>query len=189
MTEYTDVATRVPPGKIGKAEVLHDTPDEFARLRAAMEGLPLENRTYVRLVVDRTLFMTDAYFERRTNRAVMERARGDVLVAGLGIGLILDPILKKAKSVTVVEKNADVIALVGRHFPTVNHVHADIFDWNPPKGARWDVIYFDIWPDICEDDLEEAERLEEKFRKHLHKGGWMRSWTVFANESVPQRRR
>lgn len=182
--KYTDVVRRVPSGKIGKAAIIHDKPDRFTRLRAAINGFALDDRTHVRLVVGDTVYMTDAQFERRTNFNVVLKAKGDVLIAGLGIGLILDPIIEKAKTVTVVEREADVITLVGRHFPKAQHVQADIFQWTPPKGAKWDTIYFDIWPDICEDDLEEAKALRKRYRKYLRRGGWMGSWTTYANRVV-----
>jgi spermidine synthase len=128
--------------------------------------------------------MTDAEFERATNVEFMDAARGDVLIAGLGIGLILDPIIPKCKSVTIIERERDVIKLVGPHFPSVKCIHADIDSWTPERGAKYDVIYFDIWPDICEGDLMIAKRLHSRFRKYLRRGGWMRSWTTFANQAM-----
>lgn len=186
---YTDVIARVPPGKVGVAELVHDTPSELTRLRAAIQGQPLGREKYARLLIRGRLYMTDAEFEWRTNSEPVMRARGDVLIAGLGIGLILDPIIEKAATVTVVEHEADVISLVAPHFPTVKVVHADIFKWEPEKGAKWDMIYFDIWPNISEDDLDEAKALRKRYRKFLRKGGWMGSWTAYANAVVHRTRR
>lgn len=187
MSTFTDVINRVPPGVIGKAKLVHDEPDELTRLRAAMHGQPLDSKKYARLFVGNRLVMTDADFEKRTNGEVVWRAKGDALIAGLGIGLILDPLLKKCTSVRVIEKEADVIALIGPHFPKAQIVHADIFDYTPQRGSKFDTIYFDIWPDICSDDLTEATKLHRKFKNYLRPGGWMRSWTRTANQAMGRR--
>jgi spermidine synthase len=181
---YTDVIAKIPPGTIGVAKLIHDSPDPLTRMRAARDGQPLNREKYARLIIRGKLYMTDAEFERWTNVDFVQAAKGDVLIAGLGIGLILDPIIPKSTSVTVIEREPDVIKLVSPHFPSVKVVEADIEKWEPPKGTKYDTIYFDIWPDICEGDLMIAKRLHSKFRKYLRKGGWMRSWTTFANRAM-----
>lgn len=186
--EYTNVIARIPTGEIGRAQLIHDTPSELTRMRAAWDGQPLYRDKYARLILNGEVMMTDAEFERRTNRAVLDKARGDVLIAGLGIGLILDPIIAKADSVTVVENSADVIALVGPYFPSCKIVEADILTWKPRRNQAFDVIYFDIWPDICEDDRTEAAKLHRRFSKHLKAGGYMESWCRIALRASHRRR-
>ena len=173
--------TIIPATKIGRAEVVHDRPSSLERLRGAIHGMPLEERTYTRLLVNGDLMMTDVDFEQRTNTLVVSRARGDVLIAGLGIGMILVPILQKREvnSVTVVEKERDVIACVApRFFPSakLKVIRADIWTWRPEPFPRYDAIYFDIWPDICTDNLAEITKLHRAFRKYLKPDGWMDSW-------------
>ena len=187
MSAFTDVVATVPPGEIGIARIVHDSPDEFTRLRAAIKGMLLDQSKFVRLFVGDTLMMTDARFERISNLTVIDRAKGKALVAGLGIGLILKPLIKACSSVTIIEKHADVISLVGPRFPECTVIHSDIFDWTPAKGTKYDTIYFDIWPDICTDDLDEAQQLHRKFRKYLAKDGWMGSWTTVANKLMRRR--
>lgn len=53
---------------------------------------------------------------------------------------------------------------------------ADIFTWSPPKGTKYDVTYFDIWPDICTDSLKEIARLHQRFGPRMAPGGWIGSW-------------
>ena len=120
MNGYTPVADIVPPGEQGVAKIEHfeigKKESEFTSMRAAM-GRPSEyvpEGKYVRLEVKRGLMMTDTRMEQLTNMAAVRAARGDVLIAGLGIGMVLIPILKKpeVKSVIVIEKYQDVIDLV-----------------------------------------------------------------------------
>lgn len=187
---YTDVISRVPPAQFGAASINHDTPSPFERLRGAMSGQPLGRESYCRLLIDGKCYMTDAEFERRTNREFMTKAHGDVLIAGLGIGLILDPLFDRCTSVTVIEKSSDVIGLVARHYPKATIIHADIFDWKPPIGSMWDTIYFDIWPTINADEVKaESRKLERKFKKYLRDDGYMQSWNRIALEAIPRSRR
>ena len=46
----------------------------------------------------------------------------------------------------------------------------------PARGQKWDVIYFDIWPDICTDNLQEMDALHKKYNRCKVRGGWMNSW-------------
>ena len=168
----------IPPGKSGNVEIVHDKASKLEVLRSAVKGIMTEERTHVRLLIDCRCWMTDAHLEQRTNRELLYQARGNVLLAGLGIGLVLPPILEKKEvdSVTVIEQNADVIALVAPHFKKVKVVCADIFEWEPPAKTKFETIYFDIWENICVDNLEAMAVLHKKFRKYRAKGGWMESW-------------
>ena len=58
-------------------------------------------------------------------------------------------------------------------------ITADIFAWRPPRGSRYDVIWFDIWPDIAPTRLPEMARLHRRFAAFLGRGNprrWMESW-------------
>lgn len=90
---------RIPATALGSVKVVHDTPDELTRLRAQMNGQPLTAEKYTRLFIDGQLWMTDAEFECWTNADFVRAASGDVLIAGLGLGLTLPPVLEKASVV------------------------------------------------------------------------------------------
>lgn len=132
----------------------------------------VEPGTYVRLTGNGKFWMSDTPAERRDHRvaewAMMERP-GHVLVGGLGIGMIVHVALQTpgVESVTVVEVNPDVIALVAHQFqdPRVEIVQADIWEWQPPKGKRYSVAYFDIWPELSPDNLEDYGRLKRRFAR------------------------
>jgi len=111
----------IPPQERGTVKIVHDTPDALTRLRAARDGQPLRAPAYTRLLINGSVWMTDADFECATNREVIERAHGDVLIAGLGLGLILPPITRKRSvtSVTVIDNPAELST------PAVNLLAAD----------------------------------------------------------------
>ena len=191
--QWVPVAPHIKPGECGSAQIEHFTvstsDSAFSALRP---GSYVPPGSYVRLFSNGDLVMSDTCMERNTNwyflHAVNTRAgRGDldVFVAGLGLGMILLPILplKPVKSVTVIEQNPDVVSLVEpplREYmkqteseAKLEIITADALEWRPPKGRMWDVIYFDIWPFICLDNLEQITKLKRRFARRKRDGGFM----------------
>jgi hypothetical protein len=140
-----------------------------------------------------TVWMSTHHPERLSNLPVLQNAKGHVLIAGLGMGLIIYPLLmdRDVKSITVVEKNKDVIKLVepyihrlsydyqnhdefARPRCIINIHNADIFKFKPVPG--YNTIYLDIWPTICLSNLKQIWKLKDRFKKHLAPGGWMGAW-------------
>jgi hypothetical protein len=175
----------IPEGTCGVAKVVHFEVSKddsmWTAIRAILDPMSyVPPGKYAKLIVNGCLNMSDTRMEHHTNFEVVHQARGNVLLAGLGLGMILHPILKKPEvlSVTVIEKCADVIALIS---PTVKHprltiIHGDIYEWKPAKGTKFDTIYFDVWSDQSTDDLEDMRKLHMRFRPYKVKEGWMNSW-------------
>jgi hypothetical protein len=171
----------VPEAQIGIASVEHfDVSQAASRFSALRIGNYVPAGRYAKLKVNGFLVMSDTSMEHQTNWEFVDEARGNVLVAGLGLGMILHPVLAKPEvlSITVIEKHADVISLVG---PTVTNpkltiLNADIYEWKPEKGAKFDTLYFDIWAEQSTDTLEDMRKLHMRFRSFKAKDGWMNSW-------------
>jgi spermidine synthase len=183
---------------VGDARIEHYTISEeeakFACMRAAINARRSEEvdaGNYVKLYVDGALAMSDTRMEQDSNYEFLYQANGHVLVAGLGIGLILLPALQKkeVKSIEVVEKSADVIHAVEMQLRSYimnqklnrkwSVIQGDIFKYKPERGKKWDTIYFDIWYDICGDNLEEITKLKRKFARRLNRENpkcWMGAW-------------
>ena len=138
---------------------------------------------YVELSVNNILMMSDTDMEKRTNYEFISNAKGDVMIAGLGIGLILHNLEKKVKtgevkSITVYEKYQDVIDLITpyyKHLPITVKCE-DILNYLPPKEEIYDTIYFDIWPTINTDNLKDIKILHNRWKFHKRQDGWMDSW-------------
>lgn len=180
MSMFPAMIDLVPEGRVGNAEVVHFDISDAAAMMESMRGQMTFSGRYAELRVYGQLVMSDTSYEKRSNYGVVLQARGHVLIAGLGLGMILHPILAKAyvESVTVVEISADVIELIRPTLPTDSRltlVNADISTWRPPKGTKYDCIYFDIWPDICTDNLAEMRRLHQAFKFFKAPDGWMES--------------
>jgi hypothetical protein len=185
----------LPEGRSGNVRLEHYKVTELGaaahNIRHAQNGSPemaIYPGTFVRLIVGKELMMSDAPYEAQSNRDLIEGARGKVLIAGLGMGMVLVPVLRNPEvtSVTVVEKSKHVIKLVEKPLLangpfTENEkmklvvVQGDINTFKP-KASSYDFIYFDIWPTISSKNLPEIDSLKKRYRKSLRPGGEMRVW-------------
>lgn len=127
--------------------------------------------TYVVLRQSGQVVMSNTPMEKRTNDEFVENAHGHVLIGGLGIGMVLlaiqdDP---EVESITVVEKNREVLDIIQPQLKLnskVRIVHADIFEYEP--DMKYNTIWIDIWNTIDSDVYQdEMVPLMNKYRKHL----------------------
>lgn len=188
--QFPDMKTIHKPAEIGEAKIDYRTVSKHEAVMSAWGGWLsyCPPGTYARLRVGGQVVMSDTPMEHSTNWNFAHKVNGDVLIAGLGLGMIVFPALvhERVKSITVIEKSADVIALVWpkvkkrneRKIP-VNVIHCDIHEWKPERSLKWDTIYFDIWPNICGDNLEEIAKLHHRFKVFKNRANpqaWMGSW-------------
>jgi hypothetical protein len=135
------------------------------------------------------LMMSDTPYEIKAARFLKWEANGHVLIAGLGLGATTLPVLQNpaVKSVTVIELNRDVIAIVEpalkRAFPEAGQkliVHCDdALTWKPAKGQLFDTMWFDIWPSISADNLPEMTKMKRHYAKRLNRKNpkcWVGVW-------------
>ena len=92
--------------------------------------------------------MSDNELEHKTHQHFLPNAYGDILSAGLGLGMIHTPLMQNEnfKSITIVEKSQEVIDLVWDHCPKDERftiVHSDIYDYEPTQ--KFDIGWFDSW--------------------------------------------
>jgi hypothetical protein len=123
--------------------------------------------------------MSDTPTEIFTNVEFVSRVHGDILIAGLGLGIMLKMLqeMPEVKTVTVIEKNREVIDLVADQLQLPDNfkiVEADIFHYVPEQ--KFDVIYFDIYSDLSPIELAFLDSLENQFKPYLKESGWIGSW-------------
>lgn len=94
-------------------------------------------------------WMTNLVWEQGYHRDYLRKVRGDVLLAGLGLGydVWLVKNMEKVKSVTVVECEYDVIDLVWKHVKNNKSkiIHDRILNYMKNTDKRYDFIFFDIF--------------------------------------------
>jgi hypothetical protein len=125
---------------------------------------------YKRIMRNGSVVMSNTPAEISDYRHFVWKAKGSVLINGLGLGCVLADVLKKesVEKVTVIEISSDVINLVAPFFKTdsrVSIIQADAFTWKPLKGERYNAVWHDIWDNICADNLDEMAKLHRKYGK------------------------
>jgi spermidine synthase len=169
----------VPDGICGDFSVeTYTVSEQDSRFSTFNRGDYVPAGTYKRLMRGNTVVMSNTLMEVQTNMDFIRQAHGRVLINGLGLGMILNAILKKevVTEVYVIEKYSEVITLVGPSFcwdQRVKIIQADALEYKPPKGIKFDCVYHDIWDYICSDNLVEMGKLHRKYGK-LTK--WQDSW-------------
>ena len=166
---YISMAEILQPCKVGSAEIQIFTVDEKASSYTFFRSYVPAGK-YARLKINGHVIMSDTPMEWRTNRECIYYAHGDVLIGGLGIGMIIMAIQdnESVKSITVVEKNPDVIAAVKDQLPLngkVRIIEGDVYTYVPDR--KYDCVYMDIWGDISEDTYTDMVKLKRKYGHFL----------------------
>jgi len=191
LTRCDNYKVTVPEGRSGNWAVERFAVSEedaaFTRIRqAATQGREraVPAGAYTRLMLGGEVVMSDTPAEIQDHLEFINRARGRVLVHGLGLGVCLAAALRKPEvdHVTVVEKSSDVLKLVAPHYRAQHNgrltiIKGDAFCWTPPRGSRWNVVWHDVWNTICGDNLDDMRALKARFRKRCHwQGCWSEEW-------------
>lgn len=173
----------VPEGISGDWSVTKFTvgDHDIRAISYALHGRPVPPGIYTRLVKKGVFapMMSDTPAEIQDHLDFIYQAKGDCLINGLGLGIVLKAILAKPEvtHVDVVELEQDVINLV---WPTykdnngrVTLYHADAFTIQWAKDKYWDCAWHDIWPSICTDNLPEIAKLKHKYARRAR---WQKAW-------------
>lgn len=180
----------VPEGRIGNWAIerftIGEKDAEFANVKSLFSGgcTHYHPGTYTRLISKASPhcspLMSDTVDEILDHLSVIREAHGQVLINGLGLGVVLQAMLRKpeVEHVTVIEYSPDIIALVEPHYRKMfgdkfTIIQADAFTWEPPKGKRYDVVWHDIWGDYNTELLPQMTKLHRKYGKRC---GWQGSW-------------
>jgi len=189
----------VPTGRSGRFEISRFTISKAAERRinkrnfySQAQDRNVEEGTYTRLMRDPAIValqgdapvvvMSDTPAELRDHAEPVRRAEGRCLVHGLGLGVCVQAMLDKPEvsHVTVIEQSPDVIKLAADHYLSnprykgrLEIVMGDALSWKPPAGARWDVVWHDIWDSIDVDNWGTMKRLHRRFGRRAE---WQGSW-------------
>lgn len=147
-------------------------------------------RPYICLVQNDNLhMMTDHPTETVTNQHFIDRAKGDVLIFGMGLGLIIFPLLEDSEitSITVVEMDEHLINDVSSIIKSKDSrgilkiVNGDAFEYHKQIDTeKFDTIYFDIWQNVDDNAYTEMNFLHRSYYKFLKSSdSFMDSWLYF----------
>lgn len=136
----------------------------------------IEAGEYYGLYCNGKLIMSNTPAEVNDHYKFIQKAKGKVLIGGLGLGMVLKCLLEKkdVTKVVVVEQSTDVIKLVAPSYTNdlrVEIVNANIFEYKPDEA--FDCAWFDILDDISGDEYPEMKKLHRRFGRYV---GWSDSW-------------
>lgn len=138
--------------------------------------------TFPVLWIDGKLAMSASPQEKLMMKEGAKGARGNALVGGLGLGLVLEYLRPKCESITVVEKNPNVTELYkairkpGK--PLYDRIIHDTIEnvLKRTESPRWDYIFVDTWFDGDYEYLPHLNWLEQKAHDALRPRGMIRMW-------------
>lgn len=194
------IRSSVPEGETGNARVERFTIDEEGANRHNLHSVfhPGWDRyvvpgTFTCLRINGQLVMSDTSAELHDSVQFLQKAHGDILIGGLGLGWIVQLLLcmpnkrpsyeeqRPITSITVVEISPNVLDLVGPHLKglpggnKVSFINEDALRWNP-KGKRFTCAWWDIWIDANQDNKPQYTILLRRWGHRVEfQDAWQRS--------------
>jgi hypothetical protein len=160
-----------------------DQESQFSRMRSFNPSQfgrgYLPPGTYTRLTIGGVLQMSDTPDELRDALQFVRRARGRVLVTGLGLGCVVRGLLRneQVERIDVIERNIHLVEHMTRNPTWVGpgvmgtgrlevwwgdayQIKATRF----PPGSRWDMAWHDVWSGISSDNIPQYRALRQHWR-------------------------
>ena len=167
--------TRVPIGtELDNWIFQHYSEDDIERNRSVhlsidVSGFDRDIDKGLTCLIDKRsnhIVMTDCQMELDDFKGFYESASGDIVIAGLGGGFILEPLIEKEsiKSITVIESDSDLCDLLSPLYPEVQIVNMSAFDFSPPDNQIFDYAWLDIWYTSGKSEYNSMCSLKEKFQ-------------------------
>ena len=178
----TRIQVNIPAGVSGNFEIAHYTNQTTDRQWQMYLEMKNENHSnYCVLIKDNCPMpiMQDSEGEYREHQWLWDNATGNVLIGGLGIGMVNEFLINapNISSVTIIENSQDVIDLVWPYCAKDSRftlIKADIETWTPPANSHWDIMWFDTW--ITDNPLSYKgyiSAMKHKYSSYCNKiGAW-----------------
>ncbi len=149
----TRIEVNIPEGISGNYIIRHYTRETESRdwqMYLNMKDEPYDNHTVLIKDGCKMPIMQDSQAEYNEHQWLWDNVTGDVLIGGLGIGMIHQALIDNPNvtSVTVIELEQDVVDLVWEHCAkddSFTLIVADFETWNPPENSSFDTVWGDTW--------------------------------------------
>ena len=143
----------------------------------------LQQNGYNFLWIDGELWMWDIPAEIELQKDIAAQAYGDVIVAGLGLGIVQKFLLQNSKvnaaNLLTVEKYKEVYDCCREKRIIVGDTVGGIFicDWFDICGEdKYDCVIGDIWPEISSKHLDLYKKFKTKALTRLKPNGKILGW-------------
>lgn len=136
---------------------------------------------------ENSCMMSDTPMERFTNQEFINNATGNILIAGLGIGMLPAALVLKddVSSITILENDQEIIDMVEpllqkyvNGHEKIHIIKANAYTFPLTyDGPKFDYLWLDIWADFpnTEEDVEMFESLFSKYKPIMNEprmNGW-----------------
>jgi len=128
------------------------------------------------------VWMSDTPFEYEGVKKHVEKAHGNVLTSGLGLGLfvVLAMIKDNVEKVDIVEREQKVIDLVFSQISVISGgkceaICDDLYHFLETTDRQYDYIYLDIWPDHF-GPIEDVDKAVAAAQRCLSNDGQVGFW-------------
>ena len=132
------------------------------------------------LWIDDDCWMWDFETEVKAQQELADKARGDVLVVGYGLGIVQKMLVKigQATSILTIEKFPEVLEenmrVFGKHYGRT--IIGDFFNMDEGEPKWFDTVIGDIWLDVTPGYLETWLAFRRKAQRLLKPGGQILTW-------------
>ncbi len=138
----------------------------------------IKQKNHSFLWINDYLWVWDIPVERRYQKQIALEAHGDVLVAGYGLGMVQEYLIKNPNvtSVVTVEKMPEVIDVCRKFYDKIHGKTeiGDFFDY--PENGKFDCVIGDVWEEILPEFLDDYKKFKTKALRLLKKDGKYLGW-------------
>lgn len=158
ITEWHTKTQKYANEIVGNAAITHDEIDNGIFLMEGINGYLFYNVkrqiTQTTLRINGVEWMNDNPLQYIGMQELAKRACGNVLVAGLGLGIIAHFLLqnKDVKHIDIIERDADVLRLVGKYLDVNGNrgrlriINQDFYDYVYSNAReKYNTVIVDIW--------------------------------------------
>lgn len=182
LEEASDPPFHVVKKLVPKGKILEMYDADAGAVRQVMFDKPF----YVMVLAEEDeVWMSTTPFEYEGIRKHLERAHGDVLVGGLGLGVFPFYATRKGtvKLVDIVEKEEKVISLVYNQLQRAvsrirrkcRVIHDDIYSYLATTPLKYDFIFLDIWQGFI-GPIKDLDNAVQAACRCLKDGGEVHVW-------------
>lgn len=129
------------------------------------------------LMKNNDLIMCSTEFELLTNKEFIENSNGDILIIGLGLGMVVYPLLNDptVTSIKIIENDPTLIQYIGNKISSydasnkVTIVSGDAYTYYNVMDVneKYDTIFLDFWNQLNKENIEEVTTVKENYRTFL----------------------
>lgn len=178
-----EIKITIPDNKVGKWEIksftlteaqinYHNAREAIGKKRYIHKGAGFKKLLCYKegLSADGIVVKSNATQEVSKYLPFIKIAEGDVLIFGLGLGMMVQALIEKevVRSITIIESDEDLIRLSGTYYMNLSEkvivIRANAFTY--PVSGNYHAIWFDIWDHIAITNLPEMQKLKQRWHEH-----------------------